>query len=103
MKTLLPIDLGIAGDGVVYRNLSVLGIHSYGNLFTVFCYCFFNKSFVRYCGSSQNNTVNTDIKITLQGMDPEFDAAIFRVDYSMANGEEHYEHITYQLNTEHLQ
>ena len=23
MKTLLPIDLGIAGDGVVYRNLSV--------------------------------------------------------------------------------
>jgi len=45
----------------------------------------------------------TDIKITLQGMDPEFDAAIFRVDYTMANGEEHYEHITYQLNTEHLQ
>ena len=45
----------------------------------------------------------TNVKITFQGMDPEFDAAIFRVDYTMANGEDHYEHITYNLQTDHLQ
>jgi hypothetical protein len=45
----------------------------------------------------------TDVKVTFDKMDPEFDAVVFRVDYTMANGLAHYEHITYNINTEHLQ
>ena len=45
----------------------------------------------------------SNIKVTFQEMDPEFDAVIFRVDYKLANGEKHYEHITYDIKTDHLQ
>ena len=45
----------------------------------------------------------TDIKVRFDSMDPEFDAAVFRVDYVKADGQKHYEHITYNFNPEHLQ
>ena len=45
----------------------------------------------------------TNIKVTFHEMDPEYDAAVFRVDYTMADGQKHYEHITYNFDPDHLQ
>ena len=45
----------------------------------------------------------TDVKVTFFEMDPEYDAAVFRVDYTMADGQKHYEHITYNFDPNDLQ
>ena len=44
----------------------------------------------------------TNIQVTFVRMDEKYDAALFRVDYTMADGQKNYEHITYDFKTEDL-
>ena len=44
----------------------------------------------------------TDVKVTFVAMDPQYDAASFRVDYVRPDGTPYYEHITYNFNADHL-
>ena len=44
----------------------------------------------------------TDIRVTFVRTDEKYDAALFRVDYTTADGQKNYEHITYDFKTEDL-